>query len=93
MTGIDLKKGSYNRLWVVLGALASKDGQATLSEITTLTGLPRSSTEDVLKKVVAGQVPDLILVRKNATFTVSEWGNFLPKKILLKYHQKHCNNG
>ena len=93
MTGIDLKKGSYNRLWVVLGALASKNGQATLSELTALSGLPRSSTEDVLKKVVEGQVPDLILVRESATFIVSEWGDFLTKKTLLKYHQKHCNNG
>ena len=93
MNKIDLSKGSYNRLWLVLGALASKGGNATLSEITSLSGLPRSSTEDILIKVVDGQVPELILQREKSTFKVKEWGSFLPEEILRSFYLKHCNNG
>jgi hypothetical protein len=93
MAETDLKKGSYNRLWFVLSALAFKNGSATLKELTDLTGMPRSSTEDVLTKIVNGQVPELILFREKATFTVGEWGSFLSKKNLLNYYDKHCNNG
>jgi len=78
MTEVDLKKGSYNRLWVVLGALDYKDGRATLQELSELTGMPRSSTEDVLK-VLDNQVPELVLIREKATFTVSEWGGVIKK--------------
>jgi|GEM_PF-5286135 len=42
--------GSYNRLWVVLACLAYKNGKATLKELSELAGMPRSSTEDVLKR-------------------------------------------
>jgi hypothetical protein len=93
MIELDLKKGSYNRLWIVLSVLAFKDGHATLQELADLTGMPRSSTEDVLKKVVGGQVPELVLVREKASFTVEDWGLFLTKESLLKYYNKYCNNG
>lgn len=90
---IDISKGSYNRLWLVLGALASKGGNATLSEITRLSGLPRSSAEDILIKVINGQIPELILQREKATFIVKKWGIFLPEKNLLEFYRKHCGNG
>ena len=93
MNKIDLSKGSYNRLWLVLGTLASKGGNATLSELTRMSGLPRSSTEDILIKIVDGQVPELILQRDKSTFKVKEWGSFLPEQSLLSFYQKHCNNG
>jgi len=93
MNTVDIGKGSFNRLWLVLGALASKDGNATLSELASLTGLPRSSTEDVLKKVVNGQIPEFILQRKKATFIVKKWGGFLSEKSVLNFYQKYCCNG
>ncbi|MEI8659237.1 helix-turn-helix domain-containing protein [Vibrio sp. Hal054] len=89
---LDMRKGSYNRLWVVLAALAHMDGKATLKELSELSGLPRSSTEDVLKKVLDGQVPELIVTRENATFSVIEWGSFLTKKPLLTFFTKHLNS-
>ncbi|MEZ8198449.1 helix-turn-helix domain-containing protein [Vibrio splendidus] len=90
---LDLKKGSYNRLWAVLAALAYKDGEATLKELSDLSGLPRSSTEDILKKVLDGQVPAMKINRNNATFTIVEWGYFLNKEHLVEFFTKHLNNG
>jgi len=90
---LDLKKGSYNRLWVVLAALAHKDGEATLKELSDLSGLPRSSTEDILKKVLDGQVPAMKVKRRNATFTVEEWGCLLDKNYLDECYTKHLSNG
>ncbi|NOI31860.1 helix-turn-helix domain-containing protein [Vibrio coralliilyticus] len=90
---LDLKKGSYNRLWAVLGALAVKGGNATLSELSKLSGLPRSSTEDVMKKVLDGQVPELLVKRENATFIVISWGGFLTQDKLYEIYSTHCNNG
>lgn len=90
---LDLKKGSYNRLWAVLSALAYKDGEATLKELSDLSGLPRSSTEDVLKKVLDGQIPAMKLKRNSATFTIVEWGYFLNKDYLVEFYIKHLRNG
>jgi len=93
IVSLDLKKGSYNRLWVVLAALAHKDGEATLKELSDLSGLPRSSTEDILKKVLDGQVPAMKVKRRNATFTVEEWGCLLDKNYLDECYTKHLSNG
>jgi len=93
MNKIDVSKGSYNRLWLVLGALANNGGNATLSELTRLSGLPRSSTEDILIKVINGQVPELILRRERSTFIVIKWGSFITENSLLHFYQIHCNNG
>ncbi|ATC60101.1 hypothetical protein EAY39_12545 [Vibrio anguillarum] len=93
MVGINLKKGSYNRLWVVLAVLSHKDGKATLKELSELSGLPRSSTEDVLTKVLDGQVPELVVKRQNATYLVVEWGEFLSKQCLAEFYTKHLING
>ncbi|EJE4208786.1 MULTISPECIES: helix-turn-helix domain-containing protein [Vibrio] len=90
---LDLKKGSYNRLWAVLAALAYKNGKATLKQLSDLSGLPRSSTEDVLKKVLDAQVPELVIERENATFIVVEWGEFISRKQLSEFYTKHLNNG
>ncbi|NYU23874.1 helix-turn-helix domain-containing protein [Vibrio parahaemolyticus] len=89
----DLKKGSYNRLWAVLGALAYKGGQATLSELSKLSGLPRSSTEDVMKKVLDGQVPELLVKRESATFIVVRWGGLLTQEKLAEIYSTYCTNG
>lgn len=90
---LDLKKGSYNRLWAVLAALAYMDGKATLKQLSDLSGLPRSSTEDVLKKVLDAQVPELVIERENATFVVVEWGTFISRIQLSEFYIKHLNNG
>ncbi len=89
---VNLEKGNCNRLWLVLGILASKNGEATLSELSSLSGFPRSSTENLLKKIIDGQIPQLILVRQQATFTVKQWGDFLPKKTLINHYQKIKNS-
>ena len=98
MSDVDLgtmsfKKGSYDRLWIVLGALAFKEGKATLKELSDLVNMPRSTTEDILNKVLDNQVPELIIVREQATFTIESWGLFLSKKKLLDYYNKTINNG
>lgn len=90
---LDLKKGSYNRLWAVLAALAYKNGKATLKQLSDLSGLPRSSIEDVLKKVLDAQVPELVIERENATFIVVEWGEFICRKQLSEFYTKHLSNG
>ena len=93
MASIDLKKGSYNRLWVVLATLAYKEGNATtLKELSELSGLPRSSTEDILNKVLDGQIPGMLLKRHSATFTVIEWGTLLNKKQLLAFYKTHLKD-
>lgn len=89
---LDLKKGSYNRLWVVLAALAYKEGKATLQELSSLCRLPRSSTEDILSKVIDGQIPDMKIERQGATFLVVEWGDFLSKEYLLEFYWKHLSS-
>jgi len=83
MTEVDLKKGSYNRLWIVLACLAFKYGKATLKELADLSGMPRSSTEYVLTKVVKDQVPELVLIREKAHLLSVNGGCFYQKITYL----------
>ncbi len=89
---LDLKKGSYNRLWAVLAALKHTNGTATLKELSELSGLPRSSTEDVLKKVLDGQVPSLVVKREKATFTVIDWGSLINDDYLGNFYTKYLQS-
>ncbi|HAS6026379.1 TPA: hypothetical protein I7142_18090 [Vibrio vulnificus] len=66
---VDIKKGSYNRLRIVLAALAKCKGSVSLKELCDVSGLPRCSTEDILEKVLSGEVATLRVKREQATFT------------------------
>lgn len=83
------KKGSYNRMWAVLSVLAYKKGQTTLMEVSELTGFPRSSAEDILKKILDNQVPGLVMKREGTSFTIEDWGSVVNPDCLRALFHEH----
>lgn len=87
-----LPKGDMRRVWVVLGAIESID-RATLTTLVDATGLPKASINDVLKKLLAGQVPGLVIAKQGAVYTVSDWGELLKKNGVKIYYNTACKVG
>ncbi|WP_446320932.1 helix-turn-helix domain-containing protein [Vibrio vulnificus] len=59
----------------MLAAFAKCNGSGSLNELCDVSGLPRSSTEDILKKVLSGEVATLRVKREQGTFTAVNLGN------------------
>jgi hypothetical protein len=86
---LDFDRSSFNRLWIVLGALAlTHNKRPTLHELTQLTGMPRSTTESILIKIQKGEVPGLILDRDGSIFIVKDWGKLISKKYVIDAYEK-----
>ncbi len=81
-----LPKGDMRRVWCVLGAIESLE-RATLTTLVSALGLPKSSINDVLKKLLSGQVPGLVITKQDAVYSVSEWGEILKKNGVKKYYK------
>ena len=54
-------------------------GEHPTLKISDLLETHKHSTEDILNKVLDGQIPGMLLKRHSATFTVIEWGTLLTK--------------
>lgn len=80
----DFKKGDMRRIWFVLGAVAKLE-RATLTTIVNETGLPKGSVNDLLNKIMDGQIPTLIMNKKDAVYSVESWGNLINKKGIVSY--------
>jgi len=65
-------KGNLNRIWFVLGALDTLK-KPTLVNITSATGIPKASVNDLLKKLTDGQVPGVTVKKINAEYKITEW--------------------
>ncbi len=87
-----LPKGDMRRVWCVLGAIETLE-RATLTTLVDALGLPKSSINDVLKKLLSGQLPGLIIVKTGAVYTVSDWGELLKKNGVKKYYKTACKVG
>ncbi len=92
MNNPQLPKGDMRRVWYILGAIESIDC-ATLTTLVNATGLPKSSINDVLKKLQAGQVPGLVLVKSEAVYSVAKWGDILKKTGVIDYYKTACKVG
>ena len=81
-----LSKGNLNRIWVVLGAIEALESP-TLLNISNAVGMPRPSVNDVLKKLLDGQVAGVMVKKKNKEYVVVEWLDF--KDEVSKVYKKH----
>lgn len=68
-------KGDINRVWLVLGALDSLE-KTTLVNIANVIGMPKSTVNDVLIKLVKGQVAGVTVIKVKAEYKITEWLNF-----------------
>lgn len=88
----DLPRGDLRRLWLTLGALAARDGRATLLELVADTGMPKPTVSDMLVKLVAGQVADVAVDKDGAVYRVRDWGRVVSplgiQQWLKGYQQK-----
>ena len=84
-------KGNLNRIWVVLGALDSLE-KTTLVNITKACGMPKASVNDVLIKLIDGQVAGVKVEKIGKEYHIAEWTNFR-KKINEIYSNSSCKVG
>jgi hypothetical protein len=68
-------KGDLNRIWLVLGAIDALE-RATLLTITNSTGMPKGSVNDVLKKLLSGQVAGVCIKKEGAVYSIENWADF-----------------
>jgi hypothetical protein len=68
-------KGDLNRIWLVLGAIDALE-RATLLNITIGTGMPKSSVNDVLKRLLSGQVAGVCIKKEGAVYSIESWADF-----------------
>jgi hypothetical protein len=78
------KKGDLRRLWFVLGAVAELDS-ATLTTIVKATGMPKASVNDLLIKIMNGQIPTLELKKVGPVYSIESWGELVKKKGVISY--------
>lgn len=80
----DFKKGDLRRLWFVLGAVAKLD-RATLTTIVNATGMPKATVNDLLIKIMDGQIPTLELKKVGPVYSIEHWGELVNKKGVISY--------
>lgn len=84
-------KGNLNRIWLVLGALDALE-KPTLVNITNAIGMPKASVNDVLIKLVDGQVAGVTVEKVNTEYKIIEWVN-LKKEVKKIYKDNACKVG
>jgi len=84
-------KGNLNRVWLVLGALDALE-KPTLVNITNAIGMPKASVNDVLIKLVDGQVAGVTIKKVNTEYKIVEWLN-IRKEVKKIYKDNACKVG
>ena len=84
-------KGNLNRIWLVLGALDALE-KPTLVNITNAIGMPKASVNDVLIKLVDGQVAGVTVEKVKTEYKIIEWVN-LKKEVKKIYKNNACKVG
>ena len=79
-------KGNLNRIWLVLGALDALD-KPTLVNITSAIGMPKASVNDVLIKLIEGQVAGVTVEKINTEYKIIEWLSL--KKEVKKIYKEN----
>jgi hypothetical protein len=81
------KKGNFKRICMVLGVLQRFES-VHIVDISKLTDMPRSSVQDLLQKLIDGQVPGVKVSRQDSTYTLEEWSDF--QKAVEALFTKNC---
>tara|TARA_B110000196_G_C21151582_1_gene670046 strand:+ start:516 stop:779 length:264 start_codon:yes stop_codon:yes gene_type:complete len=84
-------RGDLNRIWLVIGAIDNLES-ATLVNIVKATGMPKPTINDILKKLLNGQVPSVIIVKNEAIYSIKEWGDFR-EEITKLFQNSTCKDG
>ena len=84
-------KGNLNRVWLVLGALDALE-KPTLVNITNAIGMPKASVNDVLIKLIDGQVAGVTVEKVNTEYKIIEWVS-LKKGVKKIYKNNACRVG
>ena len=84
VTPPDFKKGDMRRMWFILGAVATQD-QPTLTTLVRETGMPKASVNDLLNKVIDGQIPTLKMTKQDAVYVVEDWGDLVNKNSVISF--------
>lgn len=69
------QRGDLNRIWLVIGAIDNLENP-TLVNIVKATSMPKPTVNDILKKLMNGQVPSITVEKEEAKYSISKWGNF-----------------
>ena len=84
-------KGNLNRIWLVLGALDDLE-KPTLVNISKATGMPKASVNDLLIKLIEGQVAGVTVEKIDTTYKITQWLN-LKKEVKKIYKNNSCKVG
>lgn len=84
---VNLDKGSYNRGFIALGALASNGGSLGRQELAECIGLPVSTLADLMKKFMVGHIHGLEVTLEGGVYNVESWSFLVPQKELKKMYE------
>ncbi|MBF4374410.1 MarR family transcriptional regulator [Vibrio anguillarum] len=85
-------KGDIRRTLVVLCEIMLEK-EITLNQLVTKTGMPKGTVQEQLKKLDAGQFPNVVLVKTGSIYSVRDEGSIINLTKLKKWyanHQKDC---
>ena len=85
------RKGDMRRIWFILGAIA-KIERATLTTLVKETGMPKASINDVLNKLMEGQIPTLKISKHDAVYEIEDWGDLVNESAVISFY-KTCKVG
>ena len=80
-------KGNLNRVWLVIGAINALE-KPTLINISKSIGMPKGSVNDVIKKLLDGQVAGIEVEKLGAEYKIVRWLDLRTEidKIYTKNH-------
>jgi hypothetical protein len=87
---LDLSKGSPNRIYLVLGALANNQTPMSQKELSKVTGFPISSVVDLIKKI--NIIHGMRVVNEDGSYLVEHWSPIYNPKNLIKLFKQKDNN-
>lgn len=83
---LDLSKGSPNRMYFVLGALAKNNNAMSQKQLAQETGFPISSVVDLIKKI--NKVYGMKIDNENGTYVIADWcPAYNPEEFVLLFEE------
>lgn len=89
---MDFAKGDIRRTLVVLCQIMLEK-EITLNQLVAKTGLPKGTVQEQLKKLDAGQLPNVELIKIGAVYSVKDEGSVINLTKLKKWYlsnKKDC---
>lgn len=75
----DFKRGDPRRILFVLATVEVLE-RPTLTTLVEETGYPKASVNDMLNKILNGQIPGIKLIKNGPVYSIQSWGKLINKK-------------